>query len=223
MEETKPQTLQRLRNGCFKGSVLLIATVLVGFVVYWVSVTGYQRPSISVEDLYIPTLDNTSKNNTQNTTISYVIRFRKENHQNSVRYSTINLTIYYGHSLSFPVANVSIPGFHQRFLTRAHRRGAVESIGVPWDMARREVSMGTTMFRVSLNTTVKYTMLFWHTKRRKFAVGSTVMVNNLGRLVKTHQHGVRLTRVLTSGAAPSSRYVQLGGLVGFAFVFLCIL
>ncbi|OVA11158.1 Late embryogenesis abundant protein [Macleaya cordata] len=155
----------------------------------WLSLRP-SKPTYSIESFYIPVLNKTA-NDTRNTTISFDLRLKNENKDKGIYYDALDITLYYGHNLSSPIGNVSISGFYQGHKKKAHRVETVQTVGVPWETAKQEVSNGTTIFRVDLATAVRYKIMAWKTGRHKMKLGVNVTVNDQG--LKTAKKGVELS------------------------------
>ncbi|MCL7048938.1 hypothetical protein MKW94_014632 [Papaver nudicaule] len=160
-------------------------------------------PSISIETFEVPALNKTS-NGTSNVidpTITFHLRLKNENWNEGVFYDAVNVTLYYYHaniSNFLPIGNISIPAFYQGIHgKKAHRVESFLSYGVPWDIAKKEVSNGgTTMFRVGVDTRIrfKYLIIFCipvKGKRHTMGLGVNVTVNDQG--IKSVKKGLRLS------------------------------
>ncbi|KAL5730940.1 hypothetical protein ACHQM5_003716 [Ranunculus cassubicifolius] len=201
--------------GCCRCCTGLIFSTGLTALFLWLSLRP-SKPTLSIESFYIPALNKTL-NSPRNTTIFFDLKLNnKDNKDKGVHYDVLNLTFYYGHNLSFPVANLTIDGFYQGFKKKTHRKMSVQPVGVPWEVARREVENGTTVFRVDLKTKVRYKIIFWRTKRHRIMVGNNVTVNGNGELVKRKEKGVKLS----CAHVHVNYFTRVVGIVGFALLVL---
>ncbi|PIA30609.1 hypothetical protein AQUCO_05500138v1 [Aquilegia coerulea] len=201
--------------------IWLIIMFFYGTLIFMFGI-GFNEPTFSIERFYVPALDNIS-NDTLNPFIFVDLQLINPNDQQTVHYSALNVSIFYGQqNKSSPillpnVAVVSIPGFNQESSDIAHRLEMVTATGVDWETARQEVLNGTTVFQVDLQTKLRYEQFIWKTKRFSIMVGGDVKVNDQGSMVKTKKKGVKLT----SG---SIRHVvhfgYVAGSVGFVLLSL---
>ncbi|KAK4425447.1 hypothetical protein Salat_1738700 [Sesamum alatum] len=140
-------------------------------------------PKCHLQHLYLPALDLSDTSNATtaaaviNPTLFFDLVLQNTMNDRSVRYSDINLTVYYGPNRNFTIAHHRVPGFYQGKEKTAHRRDVVESHGMPWDDAMRTVSNGSTaVFRVDLVAKPTF--------RRWLKVGAKVEVDATGKKVK---------------------------------------
>ncbi|KAI3908009.1 hypothetical protein MKW98_003654 [Papaver atlanticum] len=157
-------------------------------------------PKFSIEMFEVPTLNTTSssKGNSEiiDPTITFDLRLKNENLNEGVLYDTIKVTLYYYQlniSTFLPIGNISIPAFYQGHGKKAHRIESILSYGVPWEVAKLEVLNGsTTMFRVDLDTKVRYKYPLWKSKRHAImGLRVNIPVNDQG--VKAVKKGLRLS------------------------------
>ncbi|KAI3831154.1 hypothetical protein MKW92_021848 [Papaver armeniacum] len=156
-------------------------------------------PKFSIEMFEVPALNTTSsKGNSEiiDPTITFELRLKNENLNEGVLYDTINVTVHYYQlniSTFVPIGNVSIPAFYQGYGKKAHRVQSIMSYGVPWEIARMEVLNGsTTMFRVDLDTKIRYKYPLWKSKRHTImGLRVNIPVNDQG--VKAVKKGLRLS------------------------------
>ncbi|KAL5717789.1 hypothetical protein ACHQM5_010754 [Ranunculus cassubicifolius] len=114
---------------------------------------SYIDPVFSIEKFNVPALD-TATNKTQNiTTISFEIQLQNLNQPIGVYYDILDITLYYEQITSIPVAHVSSPGLYQDSANLLVKE-TVNTTGIPWETARREVSNGTISFYLSLKTSL---------------------------------------------------------------------
>ncbi|KAL5698321.1 hypothetical protein ACHQM5_029375 [Ranunculus cassubicifolius] len=173
---------------------------------------SFDEPTLTIEKFHVSALNITSNGTLNNNTIYLDLRLVNTNIEGvGIHYNALNVTLYYAQNLSFPLANVSIPGFFQGYLfvhdkKRHRRRTVTAATGFPWEIAQQVVILnGTDVFRVILDTKVRYKQLFWQTKHHHIMVGGNVTVNNQGNMVKRKHKGVTLS---------SSPYV---GVIHFAY------
>ncbi|KAK4386991.1 protein NDR1 [Sesamum angolense] len=169
------------------------------------------KPTCSIENFYVPSLNTTDNSSAarNNHTLYFDLKLKNGMKDKAVYYANINLTFFYTQNTSrIPVANYTVPGFHQGHEKKAHRKELVGASGLPWEAALHAVSNGSTVsFRVDLATRVKYKILFWYTKRESLVVTGDVAVDDSGGKVKKKK-GIKLK----SGAPDPAR-------VGPVFVF----
>ncbi|XP_026438022.1 protein NDR1-like [Papaver somniferum] len=132
---------------------------------------GTFSPKFSIEMFEVPALNTTSssKGNSKIIDPTFDLRLKNENLNEGVLYDTINVTLYYYQlniSTFVPIGNVSIPAFYQGYGKKAHRVESIPSYGVPWEIAKMEILNGSTaMFRVDLDTKIRYKYPLWKSKR----------------------------------------------------------
>lgn len=167
----------------FIAAIILLPGLI--FILVWFTLHPFQ-PHCSLEKFYVPALDKDSGDiRIMNpTTISFQLRFWHGNRHKSIYYDDLNITLsYHRNSSSLPIGNVSIPEFHQRYLQIKHRDETVQTFGVPWEDARMEVSNGkTALFRVDLDTKIRYKNGLWKAGRHELKLGTDVHVNDHGTM-----------------------------------------
>lgn len=186
-------------DGCCRSCCGFILTLGLTTLFMWLSLRA-SKPTCSIQDFYVPAL-NRSSNSPHNTTIYLHVKLDNGNKDKGIYYDALNITLYYGQNRSLPIGNVTVKGFRQGRKKKAHRREAVQTNRVPWDTATRKASNGTAVFRVDLQTAVRFRIIFWKTKRKKMMVSAVVDVNDHGTKVKK---GIKLK----SGAPERSRYCR---------------
>ncbi|XP_059662524.1 protein NDR1-like [Cornus florida] len=176
--------------GCCRCCCSFVLTSGLTALFMWLSLRT-THPTCSIQDFYLPALQNTTPNynstNSTNTTIYFDLKLDNKNKDKGIHYDALNLTIYYGENQSHPVANKTIPGFYQGHKKKAHRKESVNTYGVPWAAIS---SNGTAFFRVDLSTKVRFKIMFWNTKRDKIIVWAPVEVNATGH--KVYKKGIKL-------------------------------
>ncbi|KAL5719257.1 hypothetical protein ACHQM5_012060 [Ranunculus cassubicifolius] len=194
--------------------------ILVGILSFCFIPEVHIQPVFSIKNFYVPALIMSSNSTWNSTTISFHLKLDNPNYDRGVYYDRLNVTVYYGQEPSFfPVSNVSIPGFYQRFtrlFDETVRKETITATGMPWETARQKVSKGTTIFHLDLKTSVRYEKLFGKTKRYSVEVGGIVAVNNKGSMVKHKNRDL----ILSSGYVHVSHFAQVVGLACLVFVLL---
>lgn len=163
------------------------------------------QPTCSIQDLYVPILNKTDHSiGNRNNSIFFNLELDNGMKEKGVYYDNISLTFFYDPNTSYPIANYTVPGFHQGHGKKAHRKSVVEAHGPSWEAVFKNISNGTvSVFRVGLSTKVRFKIIFWHTKRHNLVVGADVVVNDSGKNVK--KKGVKLK----SGSPERSCHLRL--------------
>ncbi|XP_026460651.1 protein NDR1-like [Papaver somniferum] len=184
------------RCQCYLG--LLLTPCIIGLVV-WLTIRS-SPPGFSIHKFTVPALNQTSldfKNSkTINATISFEAKLKNENKEKGIYYDALNLTLfyYYEKNLSFlPIGNLLLPPFYQGREKTATRRNSTQIHGVPWDYARMKASEGNkskapALFRVNLETKVRYKSLLWKSKRHKISESVNITVNEHGKSCANSLH-----------------------------------
>ncbi|MCL7028879.1 hypothetical protein MKW94_023655 [Papaver nudicaule] len=175
----------------------IVITIILVALITWFGMHPL-RPRCTLGKFYIPTLDKAS-NATQtvnSTAISIELSFWNRNTEKKVYYDKVNMTFsyYYGiNGLSIPIGNTSIPPFHQRYLRTKDHVETIQTFGVPWEDVRMKISNGSTpaVFRVDLETHVRFKNGLWKTRRHELRLGANFTVNDHGRMMST-DNGLRL-------------------------------
>ncbi|XP_073273906.1 protein NDR1-like [Primulina huaijiensis] len=178
-------------GGCCRCCCSFIVTSGLTALFMWLSLrTSY--PTCSIEQFYVPALDNS----TDNHTIFFDLLLANRMKDKGVSYNNISLTFLYGGKgpSSINIANYTVKGFYQGHKKKAHRAELVQTTGVPWSEAIAAVSNGSTVnFGVRLATRVKFKIMFWYTKRHQLAVSADVAVGGGGQKVNKKGKGIKLT------------------------------
>lgn len=184
-------------TGCFRCCFSFILTLGLTSLFMWLSLRT-SNPVLSIQDIYIPTLNKTLTNSpTITTNISssiYIdIKLDNENKDKGIYYDQLNITLRYftndsktNDKLSIPISNYTISGFHQGHNKHTRRKSWVETNGTVLD----NDGNGFVVFRVDLSTKVRFKILFWKTKRHRLVVGADFVVNDKGK--KERHKGTRL-------------------------------
>ncbi|KAM7277776.1 hypothetical protein ACFE04_004910 [Oxalis oulophora] len=203
-------------RSCCQCCCSTIATLGLTALFMWLSLRT-TNPSCSIENFYIPSLNN-SLNTPKNNTLYYSLRLKNTNKDKGVYYDNINLSFYYkaNETLLF---NSTVNGFHQGHDKKATKSGNASVVGVDREEVFRAVSVnGSAVFRVDMVTKVRFEILGLKTKRHTFKVGGNIMVNGEGTKVD-RKKGVKLK----SGVEPVLRTGPLRVLLllwSLLFIFL---
>lgn len=152
-------------------------------------------PKYSIESFYVPVLDknSASQSTVNSTTISFDLRLKNENRNKGINYDALDLTFFYyfpGNSSFLQIGDITIPEFYQGHLKTAHRLESIQSYGVSWKDVKTNGS-STKMFRVDLDTRVRYKIMLSRTKRHRMRLGVNVTVNDEG--AKSVDRGLRFS------------------------------
>lgn len=176
-------------GGCCRCCCSFILTSGLTALFMWLSLrTSY--PACSIEQFYVPALDNW----TDNQTIFFDLLLANRMKEKGVGYNNISLTFLYGGKgpSSINIANYTVKGFYQGHKKKAHRAELVQTTGVPWAEAIAAVSNNSTVnFGFQLATRVKFKIMFWYTKRHQLKVSGDVVVGGGGQ--KVNKKGIKLT------------------------------
>ncbi|KAL0362265.1 UNVERIFIED_CONTAM: hypothetical protein Scaly_1181700 [Sesamum calycinum] len=105
------------------------------------------KPTCSIEHFYVPSLNTTDNSSAarNNHTLYFDLKLKNGMKDKAVYYANINLTFFYTQNTStIPVANYTVPAFHQGHEKKAHRKELVGASGLPWTAALQAVSNGST-------------------------------------------------------------------------------
>ncbi|XP_077242180.1 protein NDR1-like [Tasmannia lanceolata] len=182
-----------LCGGCCRWCIAFNFSLGLTALFLWLSLRP-SEPTLSIENFYVPALNKTASVNQtptippQNTTIAFDLKLKNNNKQEGVYYDALNITIYYGQNRT-SIGNVSIPGFYQGFQKTAHRNEeAVKADGESfWRVVLKDSG---PVFRVGLETKVRYKIYYQKTKRHGLKLGGEVRVDEQGR--KEEKKGVKL-------------------------------
>lgn len=147
------------------------------------------NPICSIEDLSIHALTNKSHNftNTTNTAIFFDLNLHNENDDKGIYYDALTLTLYQPPNLTTPVGSSTYPGFYQGHSTNTHLPVEARELALT-----EAVWNGSgAVFRVKLEMTVRFKIVWWKSKRHHLVVTADVKVNGFGR--KVEKKGIRLT------------------------------
>ncbi|KAI3954178.1 hypothetical protein MKW98_018002 [Papaver atlanticum] len=152
-------------------------------------------PKYSIESFYVPVL-NKNSTSVNSTTISFDLRLKNENRNKGIYYDALDLTFFYyfpENSSFSEIGNITIPEFYQGHLKTAHRVESIRSYGVSLKDVKMKAPNGssTTMFRVDLDTEVRYKIMLSRTKRHRMRLGVNVTVNDEG--AKSVDRGLRFS------------------------------
>lgn len=108
-----------------------------------------------------------------------ILRLKNGNKEKGIKYDQINVSVSFFNDLNNSVVGQgSIPRFYQGYQKKATKNLTVHPFGVNWtDVAARNES---AVFRVELQTQVRFKIVFWTTKRRRLAVRANVTVDKSG-------------------------------------------
>ncbi|KAI3976056.1 hypothetical protein MKX01_016739 [Papaver californicum] len=156
-------------------------------------------PKYSIESFYVPILNKTPNYNitsSQATTISFDLRLKNENRNKGIYYDALHLTFFYyypANSSFLQIGNITIPEFYQGHLKTAHRVESIQTYGVSWKDVKTKVSNGScsTMFRVDLDTRVRYKIMLSRTRRHRMRLGVNITVDDEG--AKSVKKGLRFS------------------------------
>ncbi|XP_057950572.1 protein NDR1-like [Malania oleifera] len=193
-------------GGCCRCCCRFIFTVGLTALFMWLSLRT-SNPTCSIEAFYVPAL-NKSANSSSNTSIYFDLRLKNGNKDKGIYYDALNLTFYYGPTPNLSVANASFAPFRQGNNKKTDRRMTVDARGVPWKAVPRN---GSAVFRVDLETKVRFRILVFKTKRHGIKVGAPVEVNDQG--TKVNRKGIKLK----SGAPDDGCHPALLGFLGILF------
>lgn len=130
------------RNVCFSICFVFVFVFIFAVAITIVAISYvHGKPRLYIQDLYIPSLHNSTNNNI-NSTIFIDFKFLRTMPLNTLRFEDFNVTLFYGTDRSLPVGNQTLRGFSQGIKGRSHKRVAVEAHALPWDDAFRRISGG---------------------------------------------------------------------------------
>ncbi|PQQ16212.1 protein NDR1-like [Prunus yedoensis var. nudiflora] len=203
-------------GGCCRCCFSFIFTLGLTALFMWLSLRT-SKPTCKVRSFYIPALNRTL-NDTTNKTLYVTLRLENRNKDKGIYYDALNLTFSLPNA-SKPIATSAVPSFYQGHQKKATKD--VEPKEVNWTAVSNGIyPNGTVHFRVDLNTTVRFKIMFWRTKRHRLMVGADVVVNGSGGYVNPkNKKDIKLS------AAPDHQMIKcLLGQVGvFANLLVLIL
>ncbi|KAL5978233.1 hypothetical protein ACLOJK_029350 [Asimina triloba] len=184
-------------GGCCRWCSGFIFTLGLTALFMWLSLRP-SAPTLSFEAFYIPALNHTALSNLSarippaNVTIAFDFKLRNNNKDKGVFYDDLRLAFYHAPNRSSPIANLTVPAFYQGFKKTAHRKQGVEVVKdrAFWENVTRAVSEeNRTVFRVDLETRVRYKIVGVKTVRHRLRLHADVEVNEQGK--KSKRKGVK--------------------------------
>ncbi|KAF8410684.1 hypothetical protein HHK36_003217 [Tetracentron sinense] len=169
-------------GGCCRCCVSFIFSLGLTCLFVWLSLRP-SKPSCSVNKFYVPALNKTS-NDSQNTTIYFEIKLANGNKDKGIYYDDLHISLSYFENQSMLLGNATIPKFYQ-----GHKKKAEKNSNVSWKPPSKADS-NEAVFRVDLETAVRYKIMAWQTKRHTIRVSGNVTVNGQG--TKSSKKGVKL-------------------------------
>ncbi|XP_057793356.1 uncharacterized protein LOC131009978 [Salvia miltiorrhiza] len=106
------------------------------------------KPRFYIQEIYIPSLNNSNTHNATNLNTSIIIdlKFKRVVAFVPLRYEDVNITLYYGPNRSFgAVGSYVVAGFSQGTKKTTRRRAVVEARGLPWEDAFEMISGGSAV------------------------------------------------------------------------------
>lgn len=182
----------------------------------WLSLR-VNSPTCSIENFTVFALNKTanssiiSNNNNNNHTIRYDLKLNnKDNKDKGIYYDTLNLTFYYKlNQTSVLLGNATFKNFYQGHGKKTHRIATIDGgKGVKWE----NDTATTASFRVELNTSVRYKILFWKTKRHRLDLSAVLLVDETGSLIKRKKKGIKFTSKAWNSSGCN---VMVLGILGF--------
>ncbi|XP_071703702.1 protein NDR1-like [Rutidosis leptorrhynchoides] len=182
-------TTTNSRPSCLKRCFGFILTLGLTSFFMWLLLRTNSNPILSIQDIYIPALNKTL-NSTSYQSIYIDLKLDNVNKFKGIYYDQLNITLlYYNQSDSnendktlSPISNYTLRGFYQGHKKNTRRKNWTETYGLPVD--------GGVVFKVDLETKIRFKILFWKTKRHRLVVGADFEVNDLGQ--KVQKKGTRL-------------------------------
>ncbi|KMS98507.1 hypothetical protein BVRB_4g092000 [Beta vulgaris subsp. vulgaris] len=204
-------------SSCCRCCISFIFTSGLTALFLWLSLRP-SNPTCSIENFDVFILNKTANSTFKNNhTILYDLKLNnKGNKDKGIYYDTLNLTFYYKPNLTLinTLGNATYVPFYQGYGKNTHRKGSIDARGVKWENA----TATTAVFRVELNTLVRFKIVFWKTKRHRLDLKADLLVNEQGSLIKRKKKkGIKLT----SGVGNSmscSKFMLLGVLGVLIFV-----
>ncbi|KAK9689101.1 hypothetical protein RND81_09G035400 [Saponaria officinalis] len=184
-------------GGCCKCIFSFTITLALTALFLWLSLRP-SNPTFSINQFYVFTLNNNTNNNH---TIFYDLKLNNNNNDKGIYYDALNLTFYYKFSnfSYYPIGSGNYTGFYQGHGKHTDRVGVVvmrSGVVVKWenDVFETVSKNGVVVFRVEVVTAVRFRIVFWKTKRRRFEVGSDLRVDDHGGLIKRKKNkGIKLS------------------------------
>ncbi|XP_047340450.1 protein NDR1-like [Impatiens glandulifera] len=174
-------------DSCCRCCTSFILTSGLSVLFIWLSLRA-SLPTCYIQQIYLPALNKTNSgdnNLTKNTTLFFQIKLDNKNKDKGVYYDALNLTIYYRSNQTLPIANATLPAFHRGPNKKHYWSQLITTYGIPWDEAIRSASNTSgAVFRVGLETAVRFKISFFKTKRHRLAVGADVAMNDMGTKIR---------------------------------------
>ncbi|XP_071702737.1 protein NDR1-like [Rutidosis leptorrhynchoides] len=173
---------------CFRCCFSFILTLGLTSLFMWLSLRT-SNPILSIQDIYVPALNKTL-NSTSYKSVYIDLKLDNVNKDKGIYYDPLNITLlYYNQSDSSeinkivsPISNYTLRGFYQGHNKHTRRKNWTETYGLPVD--------GGVVFKLDLETKIRFKILFWKTKRHRLVVGADFEVSDLGQ--KVQKKGTRL-------------------------------
>ncbi|KAK4752477.1 hypothetical protein SAY87_021275 [Trapa incisa] len=176
-----------MSDGCCKCCFSFIVTLCLTALFMWLAYRT-DKPTCSIEKFYLPAL-NRSLVSPDNVTIFMDLRLKNNNKETGVNYDPINVTVgSFNDSSGHSVWQGTIPGFYQGHQKKATKKVSVAAVRV--NLTDVVATNESAVFRVDLQTQVRFKIMFWRTKRHRLAVRANVTVNELG--AKNTKKGIKL-------------------------------
>ncbi|KAL9236356.1 hypothetical protein vseg_011037 [Gypsophila vaccaria] len=197
--------------GCMISTV--IAAIFIGLA-FWII-----KPKCTIDEFDIFTLHGSN----QSTVIHYDIKFQNRNFNKGIYYDAINVTFYYKrspHDRTLLIGNDNINPFYQGYWKSTHRVRGVEARGVK--LENGAPTNGKAVFRVELETRVRYKSPLWRSKQRSLDVGADLKVDSRGSLIKNKGKGKgkEYDIALSSEAGRSMWYFKEGAFWVFCYLLI---
>ncbi|CAO2835960.1 unnamed protein product [Amaranthus hypochondriacus] len=176
----------------------------------WLNLRAH-NPVCSIENFDVFSLNKSANSSiiNNNRTIHYDLKLNNKNNKDKgIYYDILNLTFYYKPNQTLiSLGNASFPAFYQGHEKKTHRISSIDGKRVKWENDTATMAE----FRVELNTSVRFKIVFWKTKRHRLDLRADLLINEEGSLIKRKKKGVKFTSKARNSKA------------SFHFYFLSIL
>ncbi|KAK7401903.1 hypothetical protein VNO78_13755 [Psophocarpus tetragonolobus] len=207
-------------ESCCSRCITFLITIGFMALFLWLSLR-VNEPKCYLDSIYVPALNKTLNSTHKNTTILFALKLANGNKDKGIRYDDVQLSfkVFVSMNDTRPLGNATVQNFYQGHQKKATKRGNfTAAFGNLTAAVAQKV-----WYRVDYNTTAKYKILFWYTKRHRLWGGANVEMNDSG--LKVYAKPIKLggnNPLVIESVAPNllPHYRALLTFVIAAFLFL---
>ncbi|XP_010545550.1 PREDICTED: protein NDR1-like [Tarenaya hassleriana] len=181
-------------RSCCSACTTIVLSLGLTSLFLWLSLRP-DKPKCSIQYFYVPSLNKTL-DSSQNTSLNFMVRLDNPKKDQGIYYDDVRLSFFNSSSRTHFLGNYTIPRFYQGHKKKAKKWGKIQPLDKE-AVLRAVLPNGSAVFRVDLDTEVRYKIVFWKTKRHKIQVGADVEVNDQGEKAKKKK-GVKMRKSSSS-------------------------